>query len=90
VVGGTLQAVLTDDDHLALTIATATYRYPAARERDALEQLGMTPTRFWQRVSWLAEQPHAEAARPAEVRRLRRLAEARRRVRTRPMAPWGT
>ena len=73
---------LSDADRLTLTLAATPYRYPARREADALDQLGLTPTRFWARVHRLLDDPVAEAAMPAEVHRLRRLREARRRVRS--------
>ena len=64
-------------DHMTLTIAADHYAYPAVRDQHALEHLGMTPARFWQRVAWLLERPEVERERPREVRRLRRLRDAR-------------
>lgn len=72
---------VTDADRIALTLAAAPYRYPARREADALEQLGLSPTRFWARVHRLLDDPAAEAEMPAEVRRLRRIRDARRNAR---------
>lgn len=73
---------MTDDEHTAIRLAAATYAHPAVRETHALEQLGMTPTRFWQYVHGLIERPDALAAYPVEVRRLQRLRDARRRQRS--------
>lgn len=68
---------MTVRDHMVIALASATYRYPAARETDALELVGYTPTRFWQRVGWLIDQPHVEREYPTFVRRQRRLRDAR-------------
>lgn len=68
-------------DHMTLTIAATHYAHPGARERHAYDHLGMTSPRFWRRVLWLIEQPDVEQERPLEVRRLRRLRDARGRVR---------
>ena len=46
-----------------------------------IDQLHLTPTRFWALVHRLLDDPAVEAEMPAEVHRLRRLREARRRVR---------
>lgn len=72
---------MTDDERTALQLAAATYRYPARREADALDQLDLTPTRYWALVGRLLERPDVEVAMPTEVRRLRRLRDARRRQR---------
>ena len=68
-------------DHMTLRLATARYRYPGARESDARDQLGLSPTLFWRHVNALLDDPEALAAMPAEVHRLRRLRDARRRAR---------
>lgn len=72
---------LTVRDHMTLQLATATYRYPAARESDAHHQLGMSAPIFWRHVDVLLERPAALSAYPVEVNRLRRLREQRRRAR---------
>lgn len=72
---------LTVRDHMSLRLAAASYRYPAARESAALLELGMSPAVFWRHVDRLLDSPDALAAYPVEVNRLRRLREARRRVR---------
>lgn len=73
---------LTDRDHTILQLAAARYRHPAQREADALEQLELRPTAFWAAVHRLLDHPAALAAYPADVRRLQRLREARRRHRS--------
>lgn len=72
---------MTVRERMALTLAATPYRYPAMRERRALEDLGMSPTRFAQVVGALLDRADAEAEMPREVRRLRRLREARARAR---------
>lgn len=64
-------------DHMVLALAASTFKYPAVRASRALDETGYTETRFWQRVTWLIDQPAVEAAYPAFVRRQRRLREAR-------------
>ena len=73
---------MTDQERTALRLAAAHYRHPAVREGHAMEQLGLTPTRYWALVGRLLERPDVEAEMPTEVRRLRRLRDARQRVRT--------
>lgn len=68
---------VTDDDRTTITLAATPYTYPAVRETHAHEQLGLDPARFWARVNWLIDQPHALEQMPTEVRRLIRLRAAR-------------
>lgn len=72
---------MTDDERTALRLAASTYRHPAVRESHALEQLGLTPTRYWALVHGLLERPDVLVEMPTEVRRLQRLRAARRRQR---------
>lgn len=67
---------------MTLQLAFAHYRFPAARESDALELVGMSAPVFWRHVDRLLERPETLAAYPADVRRLQRLRDARRRART--------
>lgn len=69
--------MLTDDERMALEIAATPYRHPAIRDSHVLEQLGLTPTRYWATVDALLDRPDALAEMPAVVLRLRRLREAR-------------
>ena len=73
----TVQTMLTDRERHALTLAATPYRYPAVRDAQALEQLGLSPTGFWLLVDGLLDRPDALKAMPSAVRRLRRLREAR-------------
>jgi hypothetical protein len=62
---------------MILRLAATPYRYPAKREADAIELVGLTPTTFWARVHRLIERPDVVAAYPVEVGRLRRVRERR-------------
>ena len=64
-------------DHMTLRLAATPYKFPAAREADALELLGYRPAIFWRRVNHLLDQPAAVVVMPVEVGRLRRLRERR-------------
>lgn len=82
----TVATMITVRDHMTIALADAHYAHAAVRVSDALELVGYTETRFWQRVGWLLEQPAVEAAYPTFVRRQRRLRDARARQRTRRTA----
>lgn len=73
---------LTVRDHQTLRLAFAPYKYPGARESDAHDQLGMSPVTFHRHVNALLDDPEALAVYPLEVKRLRRLRDARRRTRS--------
>lgn len=64
-------------ERMTLTIAGATYRYPAQREEDFVQLVGYVPARAFQVVNGLLERPDAEAEMPQVVHRLRRLRGAR-------------
>lgn len=66
---------------MAIDLAATLYRHPAQRENDARELLGMKPVEFHRHVLLLLDDPSALAARPAQVRRLQRLRDRRRRAR---------
>lgn len=65
-------------DHMTIRLAAAHYRYPARREADVHEQLGLSPALFWRHVGVLLDSPDALATYPREVNRLLRLREQRR------------
>ena len=73
---------LTVREHMTLRLASAPYRYPARREADALDLVGLRPTPFWALVNRLLDRPDALAAYPTEVHRLRRVRAARARHRS--------
>lgn len=66
---------------MTLRIAAAPYKYPGARESDAHDLVGMSPVVFHRHVNELLDDPAALAAYPLEVKRLRRLRDARRQAR---------
>jgi hypothetical protein len=68
-------------DQMTLRLAFTSFTYPAVRASRALDELGYTESRFWMRVEFLIGMDEVERAWPAEVRRLRRLREARRTAR---------
>lgn len=74
--------MLTVRDHMTLRLAFTPYSYPGARETDALELLGLSPTLFHRRVLVLLDRSEALAAYPTDVRRLQRLRAGRRRARS--------
>lgn len=74
--------MLTVRDHMTIRLAAATYKYAGARETDIRDQLGMSMTVFGRHLSALLDEPAALAAHPLEVKRLRRLRDARRRTRS--------
>lgn len=76
-----MSAVLTTQQHQVLDLAAARYAFPGRRVADIHATLGWTETRFWQAVNALLDDPAALAERPGDVRRLRRLREARRTAR---------
>ncbi|WP_051486249.1 DUF3263 domain-containing protein [Nocardioides sp. J54] len=73
--------MLTVRDHMAIRLAAASYRYAGARESDVRHQLGWSMPVFARHVNVLLDRPAALAAYPVEVKRLRRIRDARRRVR---------
>jgi hypothetical protein len=69
--------MLTVRERMALEIAATPYRYPAVRDGHVIDQLGWTPTRFWQVVDALLDRPDALEEYPQTVSRLRRLRDSR-------------
>lgn len=69
---------LTDRDKAMLTLDDTRFRHAGAKEAAIRDQFGISPTRFWQRVDWLLEQPEALEWDAQVVRRLGRLRAGRR------------
>lgn len=65
---------MTDDDRVLLAFARRTWRHAGAQDAAIREELGMTPTRYFQRLYELIRTPEALAADPVLVNRLRRRA----------------
>lgn len=78
--------MLTDDDLALLDFEARTYRHQGRKESDVLDELGLSPARYYRRLNWLLDQPAAMVARPVLVARLRRVREGRREVRSRRSA----
>ncbi|WP_167510495.1 DUF3263 domain-containing protein [Paenarthrobacter nitroguajacolicus] len=55
---------MTNEEKAILKLATAPYKYAAAREADATEQFGLTPTQYWQAVNRIIDNPAARAYDP--------------------------
>src|SRR5690606_11391972 len=72
---------MTDDEHTALTIEAAYWRYPGAKEARIRDELGWSATRHAEVVQALIDRPDVEAEEPMVVRRLRRLRDQRRALR---------
>jgi hypothetical protein len=53
------------------------WRYAGNKERIIQERFGLSPTRYYQRLNRLLDEPEALAQQPAVVKRLQRLRETR-------------
>ena len=82
-VGGRRQTrpMLTDTDKAILAFERHWWKYAGAKEQAVREKFEMSATRYYQVLDRLLDEPAAEAHDPMLVGRLRRLREARRRVR---------
>ncbi|NGN66513.1 DUF3263 domain-containing protein [Streptomyces sp. A7024] len=69
---------LTERDLAVLALERRSWDGPGTKERAIREQLGMSPTRYYQLLNALLDDPRALAHDPVTVNRLRRLREARR------------
>jgi hypothetical protein len=58
------------------------WRQPGAKEQAILDSLGITPTRYYQMLNELIDDPAALASDPALVARLRRQRSRRERLRS--------
>ncbi|WP_435192604.1 DUF3263 domain-containing protein [Streptomyces sp. NRRL F-5630] len=71
-------APLSPLDRDVLALEGESFAGPGAKERAVRERLGMSPTRYYQLLNALLDDPAAEAHAPVTVHRLRRVREARR------------
>ncbi|MDP9389915.1 MAG: DUF3263 domain-containing protein [Actinomycetota bacterium] len=69
-------------EHEMLAFERHWWRHPGAKETAIRDRFGMPPTRYYQALNALVDQPAALAADPLLVRRLRRLRSARQRTRS--------
>jgi hypothetical protein len=68
---------LSESDAKVLDLAGRTYAFEGAREADVWDELHVTMHRFWQRANLLIDTEAALARDPLNVKRLRRLRDAR-------------
>ena len=73
---------LTETEKSMLDLERGWWKYPGAKDTAIHEQLGMTPTRYYQALNALIDRPEALAHDALLVKRLRRLREARQRQRS--------
>lgn len=78
-----MSMLLTDRDRALLDLAGREpgYALVGAFEQAVLEETGLSPTRFWQRINALLDEPAAWEYAPVVCGRLARLRRARRRSR---------
>ncbi|MFE0046234.1 DUF3263 domain-containing protein [Streptomyces albireticuli] len=69
---------LSERDRAVLALERRTWSGPGAKERAVRERLGITPTRYYQLLNALLDDPRALAHDPVTVNRLRRVRDARR------------
>ncbi|MFF4220772.1 DUF3263 domain-containing protein [Streptomyces nondiastaticus] len=69
---------LSELDLAVLAVERRAFSGPGAKERAVRERLGMTPTRYYQLLGALLDDPRALAHDPVTVNRLRRIRDARR------------
>lgn len=69
---------LSERDRAVLGIERRTWPGPGAKERAIRERLGISPTRYYQLLNALLDDPEALAHDPVTVNRLRRRRDARR------------
>ncbi|MFE1770318.1 DUF3263 domain-containing protein [Streptomyces sp. NPDC059008] len=65
-------------DEAVLAVERRSWPGPGPKERAIRERLGMSPTRYYQLLNALLDDPRALAHDPVTVNRLRRVREARR------------
>ncbi|MFF3561936.1 DUF3263 domain-containing protein [Streptomyces sp. NPDC002574] len=75
------EVTLTDQDRAVLDIAGRAWAGPGAKERAIRERLGISPTRFYQLLNALLDDPEALAHAPVTVNRLRRTRDTHRTTR---------
>lgn len=70
-----MPATLSDSDRALIDFEARAPRSLGAKEEAIRLELGLTPTRYYQRLNLLLESPEALAYAPQLVRRLRALRE---------------
>ncbi|WP_330177776.1 DUF3263 domain-containing protein [Streptomyces sp. NBC_01498] len=69
---------MTGRDRAVLAVERRSWPGPGAKEREIRERLGMSPTRYYQLLGVLLDDPLALAHDPVTVNRLRRIRDDRR------------
>lgn len=69
---------LTARDEAVLAVERRSWPGPGPKERAIREQLGISPTRYYQLLNALLDDPRALAHDPGTIHRLRRIRDARR------------
>lgn len=69
---------LSEQDLAVLAVERDGWPGPGAKERAIRERLGITPTRYYQLLNALLDDPRALEHDPVTINRLRRLREERR------------
>ncbi|RNL71705.1 DUF3263 domain-containing protein [Streptomyces sp. I6] len=72
---------LSGRDRAVLAFERASWAGPGAKERAIREDLGISPTRYYQLLNALLDDPRALAHDPVTVNRLRRVRETQRSLR---------
>lgn len=67
----TIDGMLSDADRALLDLEARFYRLPGAKEQAIHDELGMTATRYYQRLMALTDRREAWEYAPAVVKRLR-------------------
>lgn len=73
---------MTDLELSILAFEQSRWKYAGAKETQIRDRFDMSATRYYQVLNALIDRPEALAADPLTTRRLRRLRDARRRVRS--------
>lgn len=63
---------MTEHEKKILKLAVAPFKYPAARERQARDEFGVSGVHFWQEVNRILDLPEAHAWDPHTVARLKK------------------
>lgn len=78
---------MTDTDRAVLDLEGRFWKHTGTKEAAIRAELDMSPTRYYQHLVGLLEDPEALAYAPLVIHRLRRLRGARRRPLDRPRTP---
>lgn len=70
--------MLTDDDRAIIDLEARWWKHRGTKEVAIVDELGIRPPRYYQRLHALCRQPEALEYRPAVVRRVLRQAEVAR------------